>query len=340
MIPRWSLHGGGIEQQRDVAGQPGRDRLTGFRRIRATASELLWEEIKRFESWQPTKEFLCTLMGRYVFPGMPNADYNLETTLDRHVRYHYPESEAILIESFKKAVPSGIHEPPPDDDLFSWLALMRHYGLPSRLLDCTESPPVAAYFATEPSSNDCCDFAIWAIDRDALQRSAEVILGILSSGRPLSPIEIGSLFAPVFKDPKRFVALADAKQKTARQTAQMGLFLCPGDPAYPFWRNLHGIPAGDRTAGFMYKMVLPGSARREVLEDLAHEDINRAHLLPDIDEIESLCTRLRNLLSESQKEYGHLQWRVAVRPILMKHGLLEVEQVPMPPSPPIPPGQS
>ena len=145
-------------------------------RIEVTLTNILWEETKRFDDWQTAKDFLYTLKGRYVFRGMPNAEWKLETTLDRSVLYRRSESEKILIDSFQRAVPAEIHNAPQPDDRFSWLALMRHYGLPARLLDCTESPCVAAYFAANhPTGSECC-FAIWAIDKEALQRSAETSL--------------------------------------------------------------------------------------------------------------------------------------------------------------------
>jgi hypothetical protein len=241
--------------------------------------------------------------------------------------YPHAESEEILIGSFQRAAPTAIHAEPAHDPL-SWRALMRHYGLPSRLLDCTKSACVAAYFAAEPPPDPYCDFAIWAIDEAALQRSAEASLGTLSAfGAPLSPLELGSspLFSEAFSNPKRFVALVDASHKSPRQKAQRSLFLCPGDPGYPFWRNLQGISHEHRTQGSMYKVVLPSGTRAEVLADLKGLNIDQTHLLPALDDVEDLCAKLKERLERSQKGHGHFEWKVRVKPILAKYGLLEVE---------------
>lgn len=286
---------------------------------------LLWEETVCPRTWKAAKGFFNELKGRYVFRGMPSAAWDLETSLDRIVGYRSAESGEILIDSFQRAVPTAIHGGPPCGDFVSWLALMRHYGLPSRLLDCTKSPFVAAYFAAEPPPAPDCDFAIWAIDEVALQRSAAASLGIL--GPPLSPLELGTnpMFKEAFCSPMRFVAPVDVSLKSPRQEAQQALFLCPGDPRWPFWRNLHGIPLEYRTQGSMYKVVLPRGVRSEVLADLKGLDIDRTHLLPALGDAEKLCATLKERLKESQRNLGQFEWKVAVKPILKKYGLLEAE---------------
>ena len=51
------------------------------------------------------------------------------------------------------------HVPEWEDD-FQWLALMQHHGAPTRLLDFTWSPYVAAFLALERAVDDA---AVWAI---------------------------------------------------------------------------------------------------------------------------------------------------------------------------------
>jgi FRG domain len=66
-----------------------------------------------------------------------------------------------LLGAFKRRAHQYIPDLPDKEDELEWLALMQHYGAPTRLLDCTTSPYVATFFAaTSVQSPE--DSAVWA----------------------------------------------------------------------------------------------------------------------------------------------------------------------------------
>src|SRR5690606_36926394 len=57
----------------------------------------------------------------------------------------------------------------PRDD-WEWLFLMQHYGVPTRLLDWTDSPLVALFFAVYNVDRDDRDASLWVLLPAALNR--------------------------------------------------------------------------------------------------------------------------------------------------------------------------
>lgn len=71
-----------------------------------------------------------------------------------------------------RLVAPGFCKTPEINRIDQWLFLMQHVHIPTRLLDWSESPLVAAFFATEkaPTGRIENDAAIWAIDPIELNR--------------------------------------------------------------------------------------------------------------------------------------------------------------------------
>jgi len=109
-------------------------------------------------SWQQT---LMRFRSDYAFRGLSDASYDLKNSFSRrsgehaHLEYH-------LLRNFSKYA-----EVPWTGDnasMWRWLTIAQHHGLPTRLLDWTYSPFVAAHFATADTDRFDCDGVIWFAD--------------------------------------------------------------------------------------------------------------------------------------------------------------------------------
>lgn len=116
-----------------------------------------WAEFKRILSVQIYKGEPASRR-KFLFRGHGNSEWDLAPSFDRVFvdfkgpRRHQLETE--LISNFKKECEGDKdHKDELSDDVLT-LALAQHYGLPTRLLDWTESPYVAAFFAFQGHYQD------------------------------------------------------------------------------------------------------------------------------------------------------------------------------------------
>lgn len=117
---------------------------------------------------------LNKLPNNFIYRGHADADWRLESSLERIIGKTWSADKARKFEDFslKQFRPKfhlyDRHNTVPNSKL-AWLAIMQHHGVPTRLLDFSESPYVALYFALEayqPQNEK--DFAVIAIDYSSL----------------------------------------------------------------------------------------------------------------------------------------------------------------------------
>ena len=89
-----------------------------------------------------------------VYRGVKDASYDLVPKVGRKdLKWNHKsvkDAEKYMLTLFKQRAISFLTFSPRND--WEWLALAQHYGLPTRLLDWSRNPLVAAYFAVNETS--------------------------------------------------------------------------------------------------------------------------------------------------------------------------------------------
>ena len=200
-----------------------------------------------------------------------------------------PAIEKRLMRDFKRAYPSRAEIPAPRhrDDL-AWLSLMQHYGAPTRLLDWTFSPFIAAFFALDHllDSKDAEAAVVWELSgattsnktvRAFIPEPLRIAFDDYSAGR------CDSAFRRVFleaEEPVAFVSPVNPYTLSERLVIQQGTFLCPGDVTVPFESNLYAMPGIE---GSMRRIVLSRGVLHTAFEGLYKMNITYATLFPGLD---------------------------------------------------------
>ncbi len=192
----------------------------------------------------------------YVYRGLSDMDYPLLTTLQR-LGGNYASMENHLLRNFRKYAHRNIVE---RDTFWDWVSLGQHHGLPTRLLDWTISPLVAAHFATVNIERYHCHSAIWMVD----YRKAHALLPkklkaeLEREGSDFFTTDMLTRVVPTFKDldalsPPEFLLFFEPPSIDERITNQFALFSAmPGsDDMLSGWLEQHPdiwrklvIPAG------------------------------------------------------------------------------------------------
>src|SRR5947209_17878611 len=212
----------------------------------------------------------------WAFRGERDERWPLYSSLSRYFQNFgvnpkaWPEQEERILRIFKRKGHQFIDRPPDWDDDFQWLALMQHHGAPTRLIDFTWSPYVAAFFALERTVGDG---VVWALNPARIDSSR--------AAKPtrMDPRRRGNFHRYYIKGDHHFIWMGEPHTMNQRLIAQSGTFAVPGILDVP----LEEILVDRDRENILAKFVLTNPVREVGMRELYRMNITFATLFPDLD---------------------------------------------------------
>lgn len=168
-------------------------------------------------------------------------------------------------------------------DRASWLTLMQHYGLPTRLLDWSESPLVALYFALSSDKDAKTDAAVWVLNPMELNKK-------VGYGEYVPPISYDSLSGDLEG--------AFSNQDNDDNESQGKIIACHGVGCdlrmyvqqsdftiHSTTERLDQILKLDESCDYFYKIRIPRKIRKKLLVQLDAMGFHESSIYPDMEHI-------------------------------------------------------
>jgi hypothetical protein len=226
-----------------------------------------------------------------VYHGAPDADRHLLTSLDRLGGVNPPHTkvglEEHILRNFARYSRPYVHQTTNEWEL---MVTAQHHGVPTRLLDWTYSPLVAAHFATRGTLER--DRAIWRLDWMKVHRKfgfpelalliqdlAEFV-GRRGEFTPWRLIDEGDGGKP-------FACMIEPPTLDARISAQAAVFTLCSDTSRTFddFLATHGL------LDALSRFVIPKDASSCVRDQLDIVGMDERRLFPDLDGVAAQLRR-------------------------------------------------
>jgi hypothetical protein len=238
-------------------------------------------EVIRLSQWA---EFVAHTESKpgWAFRGEISAQWPLVSSLTRRLETYcsdrplWPLREARALRVFRRKAHIYLSDRTALEDDLRCLALMQHHGSPTRLLDFTKSPYVAAFFALEDAVTDA---AVYALNTPALWSAAPAFDPELTRER-IDPRVPGNFERYFLGNRVPVVWFGEPSAMDRRLVAQSGLFVLPGVLDQPLDRILRGYAGSEP---MIVKYVLPAQMRAPAMQSLYRMNITNSTLFPDLE---------------------------------------------------------
>lgn len=240
----------------------------------------------RADSWGHLQELLYEgswqeVLGRFrsdlLFRGLQDRRSDLSTSLAR-LRGDYAALERHDTRS---------------ETFWDWLALAKHHGLPTRVLDWTHSPYVALHFATASPALYDRDGAVWSVDYvRAGERLPPPLRRLLDEeGANSFTTRLAERAAPTLQeldglaDEEDFVLFLEPPSLDERIVNQYAVFSLLSSAT----RQLHDWL--EQRPGLARRIVIPRELKWEVRDKLDQANVTERVLFPGLDGIATWLKR-------------------------------------------------
>jgi hypothetical protein len=229
--------------------------------------------------------------GQLIRKGNSVSQPPLSTSLERGLtRFRIRLSQAKtweyrLLRDFKRRYYLATKQSPDQSNDMEWLALLRHYGGPARLMDWTYSFWVAVHFAVDKAmAGDICE--VWALETPWWREQAEEKYPLLKK----AVTEYGSNSIKEYEQVFRMkqspgLWFLNPFRLNDRLAAQQGSFVLPLDVTKPLVDNVATFTHGHEGNKHLerYRFVATQAFLQSCLRELHRMNINRMTLYPGID---------------------------------------------------------
>jgi hypothetical protein len=196
--------------------------------------------------------------------------------------------ESWMLMDFKREAHHYLTDLPKPNDFLEWMALARHYEMPSRLLDFSYSFFVASYFALSERKK-CEDGCVLAANLNWFKNKIAENLMRKWYGRSRNKFKQASFHDPkvfrkyTFNYNGRCVVPVNPMNRNIRLARQQGLFLCPAEVECSFEENLEEtLKLANKRKDVIRLVKLPSAIRSETLRELGKMNIGLHTLYGDL----------------------------------------------------------
>jgi len=217
------------------------------------------------------------------FRGQSVSTWNLVPSLARNPE-HLKAENALRKRFMQNAVPHLESEPLHE---WEWMFMMQHHRAPTRLLDWSEGPLAALYFAVSEDAHIGQDAAVWCLDPIALNKEARFNFEFTNEIPAFGIDKVLDSYLPSHVTDARNILNAVAivgPRNNPRMVAQLGVFTVnhrDHKPIEDLGQKHH-----------VWRWVIPAAAKVGLRKELALLGFTTLTLFPELDRVADVAREI------------------------------------------------